>query len=111
MVKKILEKKFWKIPVYGISPYLLYMKVIITENQILELMDSFLNLSYNPNTREFYINNTEEVIGYKDRGGFTYAGYGKEDVIHSLFGKNTNKLLLIYLNEKFPDLNIRKIND
>ena len=75
-------------------------------------MDSILKLSYNPETREFYSGGAiDGVIGYKHKGGFTYAGYYVDDMVSNLFGENTDKWLLIYLNQKFPALKISKINN
>ena len=75
-------------------------------------MDSILKLSYNPETREFYSDGViDGVIGYKHKGGFTYAGYYVDDMVSNLFGENTDKWLLIYLNQKFPALKINKINN
>jgi hypothetical protein len=88
------------------------MKVIIGENKMIGLMDSILKLSYNPETREFYSGGAiDGVIGYKHKDGFTYAGYYVDSMVSNLFGKNADELLLIYLKEKFPHLNINKINE
>jgi len=86
------------------------MKYIISENKMLDLMDKFLNLSYDSKTKEFYSGDIDDVIGYKSGNGFTYSTYRKEDILHSFFGKKTNEILLSYLNKKFPELNIRMIH-
>ena len=75
---------------------------------MLDLMDRYLRLSYDPITKEFYDNN--KVIGYKSGNGFTYSGYRDEDILHSLFGEKTNEILLSYLNKKFPELTINRIH-
>lgn len=88
------------------------MKVIIGEDKMMGLMDLILKLSYNPDTREFYSDGAMDgVIGYKHKDGFTYAGYEVDNKMFNLFGKNTDELLLNYLKEKFPHLNINKINE
>jgi hypothetical protein len=88
------------------------MKFIIRENKIIGIMDSILKLSYNPETREFYSGGAiDRVIGYKHKGGFTYAGYHVDDMVSNLFGNNADEWLLIYLKEKFPHLKINKINN
>lgn len=88
------------------------MKVIIRENKMIELMDSSLNISYNPETREFYSDGViDGVIGYKHKDGFTYAGYYMDNMISNIFGDNSDKWLLLYLNKKFPNLRINRINN
>lgn len=75
-------------------------------------MDSSLNISYNPETREFYSGGIiDGVIGYKYKDGFTYGGYYVDDMVSNIFGENTDELLLIYLKEKFPNLTINRINN
>jgi hypothetical protein len=88
------------------------MKVIIRENKMIELMDSSLNISYNPETREFYSGGIiDGVIGYKHKDGFTYAGYYVDNMISNIFGENADEWLLLYINKKFPNLTINKINN
>lgn len=75
-------------------------------------MDSILKLSYNPETREFYSDGViDGVIGYKQKDGFTYAGYYTDSMVSDIFGKKADEFLLNYLKEKFPHLKINKIND
>lgn len=88
------------------------MKVIIGEDKMMGLMDLILKLSYNPDTREFYSNGAMDgVIGYKLKDEFIYAGYEVDIKMFYLFGKNVDELLLKYLKEKFPHLNINKIDE
>ena len=75
-------------------------------------MDSSLNISYNPETREFYSDGViDGVIGYKHKDGFTYAGYYMDNMISNIFGDNSDKWLLLYLNKKFTNLRINRINN
>jgi len=88
------------------------MKVIIRENKMIELMDSRLNISYNSETREFYSDGIiDGVIGYKHKDGFTYAGYYVDNMVSNIFGDNSDEWLLLYLNKKFPNLTINRINN
>ena len=88
------------------------MKVIIKENKIIEVMDRILKISYNPKTREFYSDGViDGVIGYKEKDGFTYAGYYVDNMVCSMFGDKTDEWLLLYINNKFPNLTINRINN
>jgi len=76
------------------------------------IMDSILKLSYNPETREFYSDGViDGVIGYKHKDGFTYAGYYVDNMVSNIFGDNSDEWLLLYLNKKFPNLTINRINN
>ena len=73
-------------------------------------MDSQYDLKYNRNTREFINVNNGEIFGYILGGGkFYHYDYSQELFLEGLFGPNMNKLLLDYLNERFPEVTIRSV--
>lgn len=82
------------------------MKYIITENRLDKLfhnyMESMYGLSYNLRSREFYDKN-HEVFGYVLNNHFYYTDFSTEYSLNNMFGKTTNRLLLVYLRENFPD--------
>lgn len=88
------------------------MKLIITENKMYDTFARFMetryNLSYNNRTREF-IDNDNQVFGWMSLYTFFYSDLPTESFLKSFFGKNTDKMLLKYLKEMFPDVSIHHI--
>lgn len=90
------------------------MKYIISESRLQYIFDRYMesehDLRYFPNTRSF--------IG-REMGGngfgqlfanrFFYEKNSEMELLQGMFGKDTNKLLLNYLRNKFPDVKIKGI--
>jgi hypothetical protein len=80
------------------------MKYIIRESMVSNVFKNYMNsqydLKYNHNTREFINVN---------KGKFYHYDYSQELFLEGLFGPNMNKLLLDYLNERFPEVDIRSV--
>ena len=73
-------------------------------------MNSEYKLYYKHSTREIISLNNGEIFGYILGGGkFYHYDYSQELFLEGFFGPNMNKLLLDYLNERFPEVNIRSI--
>jgi hypothetical protein len=90
------------------------MKYIIRESMVSNVFKNYMNsqydLKYNHNTREFINVNNGEIFGYIfSRGKFYHYDYSQELFLEGLFGPNMNKLLLDYLNERFPEVDIRSV--
>ena len=94
------------------------MKYIITEDRLQNVFRRFVNdilggITYNPTTREFVFNDGE-VFGYvlsrNDLRHFFYGDYNIENFFDQAFGDKTNGLLLKFLNDNFPELNIKTID-
>jgi hypothetical protein len=65
-------------------------------------------LAYNIRSREF-IDKNKKPFGWITGGVFFYGELLDEQILEGYFGKKTNKLLLTYLRNRFPDLSIYKI--
>jgi hypothetical protein len=90
------------------------MKYIIRESMVSNVFKNYMNsqydLKYNHNTREFINVNNGEIFGYILGGGkFYHYDYSQELFLEGMFGSNMDKLLLNYLIEKFPEVDIRNI--
>jgi hypothetical protein len=88
------------------------MKYIIRESMVQNVfknyMDSQYDLKYNHSTREFINVKDGEIFGYILGGGkFYQSDYSQELFLEGMFGSNMDKLLLNYLIEKFPEVDIR----
>ena len=75
-------------------------------------MDSQYDLRYVKSTREF-VDKDGEIFGYPlfntmeyKSKNFYYGDYKTEYLLNGMFGELTNELLLYYLRERFPDVNI-----
>jgi hypothetical protein len=78
-------------------------------------MESKYDLNYDRNTREFKVvtpirdKDMVDIFGYILNRHFYYGDYSTEYVLNELFGNKTNELLLDYLREKFPNIEIEGI--
>ena len=92
------------------------MEYTISENRLRNLfvnyMDSQYELRYVKSTREF-VDKDGEIFGYPlfntmeyKSKNFYYGDYKTEYLLNGMFGELTNELLLYYLRERFPDVNI-----
>ncbi len=88
------------------------MKLIITENKLYNVfekyMDSQYDLSYNLKTREF-IDKNNETFGWLNSSVFMYGELSDQINLEGFFGNKTNKMLLIYLKDRFPGCSIYSI--
>ena len=92
------------------------MKYIISESRLQDIFDRYMELTYDLHyfsfTREFRV---KEILGpifgdfWEQR--FFYAYESEEYSLKSIFGEDTNKLLLTYLRNKFPEVGIRGIGN
>lgn len=85
------------------------MKYIISENRLSEVfrkfMDSQYDLTMDRITRQL-ISNDGEIFGDVVRGHFYYYDGGTEFYLTQMFGKDVNRLLINYLRNKFPGLDV-----
>ena len=91
------------------------MKYVIRESMVRNIfkkyMDSQYELKYNHSTREFINVKDGEIFGYILGGGTFYQYDNSQELfLEGLFGPNIYKLLLNYLIEKFPEVDIRRVN-
>ena len=112
---KIFLGKICPLP-KGKEDIFINMEYTISENRLRNLfvnfMDSQYDLSYDKSTREF-VGKDGEIFGYllfnsmeyKSKN-FYYGDYKTEYSLNEMFGELTNELLLYYLRERFPDVNI-----
>ena len=95
------------------------MKYTISENRLrkvfINYMESQYDLNYDRNTREFKVvtpisdGDMVDIFGYILNRHFYYGDYSTEYVLNELFGNKTNELLLDYLRDKFPNIEIEGI--
>jgi hypothetical protein len=90
------------------------MRIIIKENKLYDVfvrfMESQYDLVYNLQTREF-IDKNGKIFGWVNNTNFLYTNLKIEDGIKSFFGSGANKLLLHYLQNRFPGITILSIED
>lgn len=78
-------------------------------------MEYQYDLNYDRNTREFKVitpisdGDMVDIFGYILNHNFYYGDYSTEYVLNELFGNKTNELLLDYLRDKFPNIEIEGI--
>lgn len=88
------------------------MKLIITENKLysvfVKYMDSQMDLSYNIRSKEF-IDKNNKSFGWLNGHQFLYGELSDELSLKGFFGSKTNKMLLTYLRDRFPDTTIHSI--
>ena len=87
------------------------MRYIITESRLYDIFEKYMESTYDLHyfsfTREFRV---KEILGnifgdlWEQR--FYYGNSLEENLLKSMFGEGTNKLLLFYLRKKFPNLEI-----
>ena len=87
------------------------MRYVITESRLYDIferyMESTYDLHYYNDTREFRMRERSgNVFGDLWEQKFYYAYRSEEELLRSMFGDATNKLLLTYLRSKFPDIKI-----
>ena len=82
----------------------------MVQNVFKKYMDSQYELKYNHSTREFINVKDGEMFGYILGGGKFYHNYYSQEIfLEGMFGPNIDKLLLNYLIEKFPEVDIRSV--
>lgn len=88
------------------------MKLIITENKLynvfVKFMDTQMDLSYNIRSREF-IDKDNKPFGWLKGTVFMYGELSDQTNLEGLFGHKTNRMLLSYLRDRFPDAPINFI--
>ena len=92
------------------------MRYIISENRLYDIferyMESTYDLRYYSEAREFRVKvRWGTIFGDFWEQRFFYAYESEEDSLKSIFGEDTNKLLLTYLRNKFPEVEIRGIGN
>jgi len=92
------------------------MKYIISESRLQDIFDKYMestyDLRYYSEAREFRVKvRWGNIFGDLWEQRFFYAYQSEEDLLKSIFGEDTNKLLLIYLRNKFPEVGIRGIGN
>ena len=90
------------------------MRYIITENRLYDIferyMESTYDLHYYYATREFRVKERlGKIFGDLWENRFYYGNSLEENLLKAMFGDATNKLLLIYLRKKFPNVEINGI--
>ena len=85
------------------------MKYFITENRLNRVFESFMDfqfdLTYNYDFDEFTTKDGD-IFGYLIDSEFFYGFFSGENTLHSMFGDATDELLLNYLRDRFPDIEI-----
>lgn len=92
------------------------MKYIIAESRLQEIFDRYMesnyDLKYYHASREFRMKERlGPIFGDLWEQQFYYAYRSEERLLESMFGDATNKLLLIYLRNKFPEVGIRGVDN
>ena len=92
------------------------MRYIITESRLQDIFDRYMestyDLRYYSEAREFRDKvRWGDIFGDLWEQRFYYAYRSQEKFLKSMFGDATNKLLLTYLRKKFPDVEIRGIEN
>ena len=87
------------------------MKYIIMESRLEDLFERYMESTYDLKfynaTREFRIKERlGRIFGDLWEQRFYYGNSLEENLLKSMFGEGTNKLLLFYLRKKFPNLEI-----
>jgi hypothetical protein len=92
------------------------MRYIITESRLYDIFEKYMESTYDLHyfsfTREFRV---KEILGnifgdlWEQR--FFYAYQSEEALLKAMFGDDTNKLLLTYLRNKFPEVGIRGVGN
>lgn len=90
------------------------MRYIITESRLQDIFDRYMesmyDLHYYSEAREFRVKvRWGDIFGDLWEQKFYYAYRSDEELLKSMFGDATNKLLLTYLRKKFPEVRIRGI--
>lgn len=87
------------------------MEYTISENRLRKLfvnyMDSIFDLKYEDINKNF-LDSHGDTFGYLQNNPkqFHFLNYKTEGTLLSLFGEMTYELLLYYLRERFPDVEI-----
>ena len=94
----------------------MFMRYIITESRFQDIFDKYMestyDLRYYSESREFRVKvRWGEIFGDLWEQRFFYAYQSEEELLKSIFGEDTNKLLLTYLRNKFPDVGIRGVGN
>jgi hypothetical protein len=92
------------------------MKILITESRMYDAFVKYINhrtnLIYVPEHREFRNWKSHgEVYGWKNGKSFIFSSYDMEDELEDIFGKNSNDLMLRYLQDNFPEAGIEDISE
>jgi len=92
------------------------MRYIITESRMQEIFDKYMesiyDLRYYSEAREFRVKvRWGQIFGDLWEQRFFYAYLSEYALLKSIFGDDTNKLLLTYLRKKFPEVGIRGVGN
>ena len=92
------------------------MRYIITESRLQDIFDRYMeseyDLHYYNATREFRVKERlGKIFGDFWEQRFFYGNSLEENSLKAMFGDVTNKLLLNYLRNKFPEVGIRGIGN
>jgi hypothetical protein len=92
------------------------MRYIITESRLQDIFDRYMewtyDLHYYSDTREFRVGKRSgPIFGDFWEQRFFYGNSLEENSLKAMFGEGTNKLLLTYLRNKFPEVGIRGIGN
>jgi len=87
------------------------MKYVITESKLQDIFDRYMELTYDLKfynfSREFRIKERlGSIFGDLWEQRFYYGNSLEENLLKAMFGEPTNKLLLVYLRKKFPNIEI-----
>ena len=88
------------------------MKYSITENRLNRVFKSYMDfqfdLTYDYDINEFTTKDGD-IFGYLIDSEFFYGFFHEEKSIYPMFGDATDELLLNYLRDRFPELEIEGI--
>ena len=92
------------------------MRYIISENRLYDIferyMESTYDLRYYSEAREFRVKvRWGTIFGDFWEQRFFYGNSLEENSLKAMFGEGTNKLLLTYLRNKFPEVGIRGVGN
>lgn len=90
------------------------MRYIITESRLQDIFDRYMESTYDLHyyyaTREFRVKERlGKIFGDLWENRFYYGNSLEENLLKAMFGDATNKLLLIYLRKKFPNVEINGV--
>ena len=68
-------------------------------------MDKIWDLKYLPVRRDF-VKTNGEIFGYISQGTFYFTTFDIDIELENWFGPTTHTMLLTYLRERFPDIDI-----
>jgi hypothetical protein len=91
------------------------MKYIISESRLEEIFEKYVDsqygLVYDKDKDYFRLRDGSSFASYSRYSdkNFYYHDWSDRDLLKSMFGENSNKLMLNYLRKRFPKLKINGI--